>query len=148
MAAGKHKRFEYALTQHLAMNLVFMAKKRPTTVATYIHAAPVEGQPHLKKLRKLLRNVAPSATELIKWNIPFYVEPRFLFSFSAHKAHLGFTALQDGFEPFRKELADYETTKMGILKIRYVDPLPEDLIRKIAKYRLKIVSERDDDSFW
>ncbi len=27
-------------------------------------------------------------------------------------------------------------------------PLPEDLVRKIAEYRLQVVSQRKDDSFW
>jgi uncharacterized protein YdhG (YjbR/CyaY superfamily) len=125
-----------------------MASKRPSTIAEYIQAATPEGQPQLRRLYSILKSVAPEAEEVIKWNTPFFVEPRFLFAFSAHKAHLGFTPSLAGLEPFRKELADYETTKAGILKIRYVDPLPEALIRQIAEARVRMVSEREDDSFW
>ena len=125
-----------------------MASKRPTTIDEYIQAAPSEGQPHLKRLYAILQNVAPEAEEVIKWGTPFFVEPRFLFAFSAHKAHLGFTPSEEGLEPFRPELADYEITSKGILKIPYKMPLPEELIRKIAEQRLQAVSEREDDSFW
>ena len=51
-----------------------MAKKRPTTVAAYIRAAPPEGRPHLRKLRAILRSAAPKARETIKWGNPFFVE--------------------------------------------------------------------------
>lgn len=125
-----------------------MATPRFTTIADYIAAAPPTGQPHLRKLHALLRRVAPDAEETIKWNQPFFVEPRFLFAFSAHKAHLGFAANPETLEPFGKELEQYEVTKAGILKIRYADPLPETLIRRIAEHRLRLVSEREDDGFW
>jgi uncharacterized protein YdhG (YjbR/CyaY superfamily) len=124
-----------------------MASKRPTTIDEYIRAAPREGQPHLRRLYAILKSVAPEAEEAIKWGTPFFVEPRFLFAFSAHKAHLGFTPTAAGLEPFRKELEEYQTTK-GLLKIPYNEPLPEDLIREIAEYRLRQVREREDDAFW
>jgi uncharacterized protein YdhG (YjbR/CyaY superfamily) len=125
-----------------------MAGKRPATIAEYIRAAPREGKPHLRRLHAILSSVAPQAEEVIKWGTPFFVEPRFLFAFSAHKAHLGFTASLEALEPFRKELQQHETTKAGILKIRYDEPLPEDLIRRIAEHRLQEVKDRDDDGFW
>ena len=119
-----------------------------TSIDEYIRAAPQEGQAQLHQLYSILKNVAPDAEETIKWGTPFFVEPRFLFAFSAHKKHLGFTPSPAGLEPFRDELEGYETTKAGILKIPYDEPLPEDLIRKIAALRIRIVGEREDDSFW
>ncbi|MEY4562182.1 MAG: hypothetical protein RLZZ618_1459 [Pseudomonadota bacterium] len=68
-----------------------MPKPGPTTIPAYIDAAPPEGQALLRQLYALLKSVAPKAEEAIKWGTPFFVEPRFLFAFSAHKAHLSFT---------------------------------------------------------
>ncbi|MBC8165562.1 MAG: hypothetical protein H7Y20_06795, partial [Bryobacteraceae bacterium] len=48
---------------------------------------------------------------------------------------------------FRKELEKHKTTK-GMLQIPYNKSLPEDLVRKIAEYRLRDVREREDDAFW
>ena len=125
-----------------------MASKRPTTIAEYIGAAPREGQPHLRRLYAILKSVAPEAEEAMKWGTPFFVEPRFLFAFSAHKAHLNFAPTAAGLEPFRKELEKHRTTKAGLLQIPYNEPLPEDLIRKIAERRVRDVRERKDDAFW
>jgi len=124
-----------------------MASKRPTTVDAYIEAAPAEGRPHLRRLRAILKDVAPEAEETMKWNQPFYVEPRYLFSFSAYKAHCNFAPSEETLEAFGEELAGHKTTK-NFLQIPYDEPLPEELIRKMAAYRLRVVSEREDDSFW
>ncbi|MEO8485486.1 MAG: DUF1801 domain-containing protein [Betaproteobacteria bacterium] len=124
-----------------------MASQRPTTIAAYIRAAPREGQPHMRRLYAILRSVAPEAEETIKWGVPFFVEPRFLFSFSAHKAHLNFAPTPSGLEPFREELERHRTTQ-GTLQIPYDATLPEDLVRRIAKRRLRVMREREDDAFW
>src|SRR5260221_14669010 len=119
-----------------SIELTKMARKRSTTIAEYIRAAPREGQPHLRRLYAILKSIAPEAKEAIKWGIPFFVEPRFLFAFSAHKAHLNFAPTVAGLAPFRKELKKHKTTK-GTLQIPYNKPLPEDLVRQIAEYRLR-----------
>jgi len=124
-----------------------MASERPTTIAAYIQAAPREGQPHLRRLYAILKSVAPEAEEAIKWGTPFFVEPRFLFAFSAHKAHLSFAPSAAALEAFRKELEKHKTTK-ETLQLPYDQPLPEELIRKIAEHRLRVVREREDDAFW
>lgn len=124
-----------------------MATKRPTTIAEYIQAAPRDGQSHLRRLHKILRSVAPEAEEVIKWGTPFFVEPRFLFSFSACKQHCNFAPMAATLDRFRKELKKHKTTK-NFLQIPYNEPVPEDVVRKIAEYRLRVVSESEDDAFW
>ena len=124
-----------------------MASKRPTTIAAYIRAAPREGHPHLRRLYAILKSVAPEAEEAIKWGTPFFVEPRFLFAFSAYKAHCNFAPTAAALKRFRKELEKHQTTK-NYLQIPYDKPLPENLIRKIAEFSLQVVKERDDNAFW
>jgi len=122
-----------------------MPKDRPTTIAAYIRAAPRKGQPHLRRLHAILKSVAPKAEEVIKWGTPFFVEPRFLFAFSAHKAHLNFAPTAGALEHFRKQLEKHKTTR-NYLQIPYDAPLPEALIRRIARYRLRHMGE--GESFW
>lgn len=125
-----------------------MSTQRPTTIDAYIEAAPEQGRPHLLRLRALLQSVAPEADEVIKWNTPFFVEPRFLFAFSAHKAHLGFMPSQETMDAFRHDLNGYHATKRGILKVPYAGPFPERLIRRIAEHQRGAVSRRGDEAFW
>jgi len=124
-----------------------MAGKRPTTIAEYIQAAPRAGQPHLRKVYGILKSVAPKAEETIKWGTPFFVEPRFLFAFSAHKAHLSFAPMAAAMQAFRKELKTLQTTK-NFLKIPYDEPVPVALVRKMARHCLRVVRERKNDTFW
>ena len=124
-----------------------MAQKRPATVAEYITAAPKVAQPHLRKLRAILTDVAPDAQEVIKWGNPFFVEPRFLFAYSAHNAHISLAPSAAALKAFKKELEPHQTTT-NFLKLPYAEPLPEQLIRKIAKYQLRAVKARKDENFW
>jgi uncharacterized protein YdhG (YjbR/CyaY superfamily) len=124
-----------------------MANKRPTTIAEYIRAAPRAGQPHLRRLYQILKSVAPQAEETIKWGTPFFVEPRFLFAFSGHREHLSFAPMAAALEYFREELARHDTTK-NFLRIRYDEPLPEVLLRKITRYCVRKLRARKDDAFW
>ena len=124
-----------------------MTSKRPTTIAEYIKAAPPEGQPHLRRLYAILNSAAPEAEEAIKWGNPFFVEPRFVFAFSAHKAHLSFAPTAAAMEHFRKQLEGHQTTKK-FLKVPYGQPLPEALIREIAEYCVRELRKRKDDAFW
>lgn len=120
---------------------------RPTTIAEYIAAAPGAGQPHLLRLYAILKSVAPDAEEAIKWNTPFFVEPRFVFAFSAHKAHCSFVPCTATMEALQAELQPHKTTK-GTLQLPYAQPLPEALIRKLAEHSLQAVRARTDDAFW
>jgi uncharacterized protein YdhG (YjbR/CyaY superfamily) len=121
--------------------------RRPTTVDEYIAAAPAAGRPHLRRIREILKDVAPTAQEAIKWGNPFFVEPRFLFAYSAHKSHLSFAPSAAALEAYAKELEGHDTTR-HFLKVRYDEKLPEALIRKLARHQLKAVSARKDDAFW
>ncbi len=124
-----------------------MASRRPTTIAQYIAAAPAAGQPHLRQVYAILKDVAPQAQEAIKWGNPFFVEPRFLFAFSAHKAHLSFAPGAGAMEAFRKELAQHKTTT-HMLQVAYTEPVPEVLIRKMARFCVKALRGRQGDGFW
>ncbi len=124
-----------------------MPKPRPRTISEYIANAPKPGQPHLRRVYALLREEAPDAEPTIKWNVPFFVEPRFLFAFSAYKAHLSLMLGREVLQEFRDELSSHDTTK-NFLRLRYDAPLPEALIRRLARRQLEVVRARTDNGFW
>lgn len=126
-----------------------MSSPKPSTIEAYILAAPPAGQAHLRRLHAILKEVAPNAEETIKWGTPFFVEPRFLFAFSAHKAHCSLAPVAAALESCREtcEASGYKTTK-GTLLIPYARAVPEDLVRQIAALSAQLVRERQDDGFW
>ncbi len=112
------------------------------TIAQYISSAPKEAQKTLKEMHAILKEVAPDATEAIKWGYPCYEDKRILFSFAAHKTHMNFMPTRSSLAPFEKELEGYKTGK-DTIQFPYDKPLPKALIKKIAKYRVKDVKEND-----
>lgn len=119
-----------------------MGKPKPATVTEYIAAAPREAQQKLREIRAILGQVAPNATEALKWGSPVFEERRILFAFAAFKSHLNFVPTPSAMKPFRKELAKYTTGK-GSIQFPYDRPLPKTLIRKIAAFRVEELNERD-----
>ena len=119
-----------------------MPASKPTTVTEYIEAAPQEAQAKLREIRAVLKKVAPNAMETLKWGSPVFEEGRILFSYSAHKSHLNFSPTGPAMEPFKEELAKYNTGK-DTIQFPYDKPLPKGLIQKIARFRLKQVREND-----
>jgi uncharacterized protein YdhG (YjbR/CyaY superfamily) len=119
-----------------------MSKTKPATIAEYINSAPKEGQKNLRELYAILKQVAPEATEGLKWGSPVFEEKRILFAFAAYKSHFNFMPTPSAMEPFKKELAKYTTGK-GSIQFPYDIRLPKALIRKIAAFRVKELREKD-----
>lgn len=115
---------------------------KPKTVVEYIEAAPEEARDKLYEIRGLLKEVAPNATEKMKWGSPVLEEGRILFSYAAYKSHLNFMPTRSSLEPFQDELAEYETGR-DTIQLPYDQPLPRGLIQRIAAYRVKEVTEGD-----
>lgn len=122
-----------------------MPKKKPETVDEYIDSAPEKAKEKLRELRAILKEVAPDATETLKWGSPVFKEKRILFAYTAYKSHMNFTPTGPALEPFKDELAEYKTGKDSI-QFPYDKPLPEALIRKIALYRA--IDVRENDALW
>ena len=115
---------------------------KPKSVEEYIKVAPEVGQEKLKEMRSILKNVATTAKEGLKWGKPVFESKTILFAYSAHKSHLSFIPTGPARKPFEKELSDY-TVKKDSIQFKYDKPLPKELIRKIAAYRAQDAEERD-----
>ncbi len=117
-----------------------MAKIKANTVEDYYYLAPEAAQEHLQSLRAILKKVAPSATEALKWGLPVFEEKRILFAIAAYKNHVNFVPTASALAPFTAELAAYTKGKDSI-QFKYTEPLPLALIEKIAQYRYEDVIE-------
>lgn len=119
-----------------------MSKIKPKTVDEYIDAAPNEAKEKLHELRAILNETAPDAEEKIKWGAAAFEDDRILFAFKAFKSHLNFFPTGPALEPFKEDLKEFKASKDSF-QIPYNKPLPKDLIRRIAAYRVKDVKEND-----
>jgi uncharacterized protein YdhG (YjbR/CyaY superfamily) len=115
---------------------------KPKTVDEYIDTAPREAKEKLMEIRAILKQVAPNATEALKWGSPVLEEKRILFSYTAFKSHMNFMPTRGALEPFKEELKGFKTG-MDTIKFPYDKPLPAELIRRIAAYRARDVREND-----
>src|SRR5688500_19046117 len=115
-------------------------KSRPKSVDEYIKSAPKQAQAKLRELRAILKKLAPKANETLKWGQPVFQEKRIIFAYSAFKSHLNFMPTRSTLQQFKPELADYKTGR-DTIQFPYDQPLPRTLIQKLARYRIKEVSE-------
>jgi len=101
----------------------------------YISLFPKETQALLRQMRATIKEVAPDAEEVIKYQMPTFVLKGNLVHFAAYKNHLGFYPVPTGIEKFKKELSAYKTSK-GAVQFPLDKPLPLALIRRIVKFRV------------
>ena len=110
--------------------------KKYTSVDEYLADVPASIRTKLQSLRKTIRRAAPQAEETISYNMPAYNLHGKVVYFAAFKAHIGFYPTASGIRVFQQELAAYETSK-GAVRFAFDKPLPQALITKIVKYRVR-----------
>ena len=106
---------------------------KPQSIDEYISVQEEKYQPRLREIRTILKNALPEAEERISWSMPTYWKGRNIIHFAAAKKHLGIYPGGEATEAFAEELSDYDISK-GTIRIPYNQPLPVELIGKIAKW--------------
>jgi len=103
-------------------------------VDAYLDALQEKQKSALTHLRKIIRETAPTAEEVISYGMPAYKYHGMLVYFAAFKKHCSLFAVNNDF--FEEELEDYKTSK-GTIQFLPEKALPDDLVRKIVKFRMK-----------
>lgn len=106
---------------------------KPQSIDEYIAMQPEEYRPYLTKIRELVASALPEAQERISWSMPTFWQKRNLIQFAAAKKHIGLFPGPEAVEFFAEALKDYETSK-GTIRLPYSKPLPEQLIKDIARW--------------
>lgn len=106
----------------------------PKSVEEYVNSFPAETQTVLHEIIKLIREVAPEAQEMISYQMPTFELNGNRIYFAANKQHIGFYAIYQPTD-FEEELVEYRSTK-DTIRIPLDEPLPQDLIRKLIRYKL------------
>jgi uncharacterized protein YdhG (YjbR/CyaY superfamily) len=108
--------------------------EKTTTIDEYIATFPADIQGILQKVREVVKTAVPQATEAISYGMPTFKLQGNLVHFGAFKTHLGFYPVPSGLEQFKEELAQYKGGK-GSVQFPYNQPIPYELIGKIAQFR-------------
>lgn len=107
------------------------------TIDEYVRAFPPATQAILRRMRQIIREAAPEATETISYQMPtFKLNGRNLVHFAAWEKHIGFYPQPSGTAAFQKELSPYKGAK-GSVQFPLDKPIPFDLVKKIVVFRVK-----------
>ena len=119
-----------------------MAGTEFKSVDEYIAAQPEAVQPVLRRVRNSIRKAVPAAQELISYNMPTYkLGDARLLNFAVWRQHYSiYAATEKVMAAFRDDLAAYKIQK-GTIRFPLSEPVPEELIARIAKFRATEVGE-------
>ena len=108
-------------------------------IGAYIEKAPLEVQGVLRRVRQLVLEVDPDLTQTISYMMPtFKKNGKSVFHFAAQKNHLGIYPTPSPIEHFAVRLEGYKTSK-GAIQMPWSQPLDEDLIQDLVRFKLKEV---------
>jgi uncharacterized protein YdhG (YjbR/CyaY superfamily) len=102
---------------------------------------------HIEALRSLSREVAPSAREELKWNLPTYVlgENTNLWMLQNFKQHCSLRFAPEFFTSQRKRVEDAgEESGAGFIKLPYDRELPTKLLTSVMRARLREVESSQE----
>ena len=111
-------------------------KAQFSNIDEYIALFPDEIQEILTKIRNIIKENAPEASEKISYQMPTYFLNGNLIHFAAFKHHIGLYPTPTGIDAFKEELSKYKGAK-GSVQFLLDQPIPYDLIKRIVIYRVE-----------
>jgi uncharacterized protein YdhG (YjbR/CyaY superfamily) len=101
----------------------------------YIATFPANVQEILQKIRTTIKKTAPNAEEVISYQMPAFKLNGMLVWYAANKEHIGFYPTASPIKVFKKELANYKTSK-GAIRFPIEQAVPLELIKDIVRFRI------------
>jgi uncharacterized protein YdhG (YjbR/CyaY superfamily) len=109
-------------------------------IDAYLAGFEGEARAALDELRALLRDAVPGATETMSYGIPTLdLDGKHVVHFAGYARHVGLYPTPSGMAAFDAELAPYARGK-GSVRFPLDAPLPADLVRRIAAFRVAEVA--------
>ena len=112
------------------------ASATPTNIDEYIAASPLAVRSILRELRRIAREAAPDAEEVISYRMPAFRLNGILIYFAAFKHHIGLFPPVSGDAKLEKALAPYAGPK-GNLRFPLDQAIPYGLVQRIVKLKMK-----------
>jgi uncharacterized protein YdhG (YjbR/CyaY superfamily) len=120
-----------------------MATEKFQSVDFYIAAQPEAARVALERVRAVIRKALPGAEETIAYNMPTYKQGGVaVIHFAAWKKHFSlYPASAKLLRFFKKDLAG-ATINKSTIRFPLAEPVPVELIGRIARYRVTEMDER------
>ncbi len=118
-----------------------MSGQKFQTVPEYIDSFPPETRLKLLELRKCILEATPHAIEMFNYTIPAFAlteggKRDQQIMMAGYDKHVGLYPHPSAMEKFADELEGYKKGK-GSVQFPINKPLPQDLIKRMVKYRMK-----------
>lgn len=117
---------------------------KPNVIDEYLAAQPLVVQPLLQRVRETIHAAAPNAVEKISWRMPTFWQGENLVHFAAFQKHIGLYPGGEAVGVFAERLAGYKTSK-GAIQFPLDQPIDEELIADIVRWRVKQAEVKQDD---
>ena len=115
-----------------------MAKSNAATVAAYLKEVDAARRPTLVKLRKLIREILPSSTEMMGWGLPTYQKNgKMVTAFASQKNYIAFYPGETAIKAHKKALAGISCGKGCIRYSR-----PEKIDFAVVRSMLENIATR------
>jgi len=112
---------------------------KPNEVDKYLKQFDDEVLIRLGTVRKIIKDLIPSAEEVINYGIPtFKLNGKNLVHYAGYKNHIGFYPTPSVIKHFGQELANFKTSK-GAVQFLHNKPLPKKLIKQMVEFRLQTI---------
>jgi len=109
----------------------------------YIKGFPADIQGILENIRRVIKEAAPGAKEVISYGMPgFKLNNRLLIWFAAFKDHVSIFPTGSGVEAFKDKLKGYKTSK-GTIQLPLDKPVPYSLIAEITRFRVRETAKKN-----
>ena len=119
-----------------------MKYTKSTNIDDYIQDADEPAKSRMVRIRQIINQVAPEASESISYHMPaFKTFGKPLVYFGCHDQHIGFYATPSAHAAFESELAPYKRGK-GSVQFSLDQPLSVKLIRQMVLFRKKENEEK------
>jgi uncharacterized protein YdhG (YjbR/CyaY superfamily) len=113
-------------------------------VNEYIASKPKEVRVVLERVRGAIRTAVPAAEETISYQMPVYtLDGVAVLYFAGWKHHYSLYPASNALvAAFRDELTSYQRSR-GTIRFPLSEPVPEPLIKRIARFRAEQLTTRD-----
>ena len=114
------------------------------TIDEYIAEQPEATRRALERVRSTIRKALPGAEEVISYKMPAYrLHGKIVLYFAGWKQHYALYPAGDSVGvAFKDELAGYALSR-GTIRFPLSEPVPLQLIERIAKFRAKEIAQRE-----